>query len=172
MNERTRKRLLDLKARQDAGEHMPCPRCGMDTMKPALHTNALSRVADIMICDACGTAESLLAQMGQTHALTSWAAFRPVPPPSDFKALPATEVLAKVVHGQAKELVRIYELCQQHPEDAEDYRNEAFETCPGLTELWTQPFQAKFQAVNGAVLIRLRTAANGEVQMTGDITEK
>ena len=24
--------LLDLKARQQAGEHMPCPRCGKDTM--------------------------------------------------------------------------------------------------------------------------------------------
>ena len=41
--------LLDLKARQQAGEHMPCPRCGMDTMKPALHTNALSRHADLWL---------------------------------------------------------------------------------------------------------------------------
>ena len=172
MNERTKKRLLDLKARQDAGEHMLCPRCGMNSMKPALHTNALSRVADIMICDACGTAESLLAKMGQEYPLTSWAAFKPVPPPSDFKALPVTDVLANAVHSNAKELVRIYELCQKHPEDAADYRNEAFETCPGLTELWPQPFQAKFQALNGAVLIRIRTAANGEIQMTADIVEK
>ena len=42
-------RVLDLKARQQAGEHMLCPRCGMDTMKPALHTNALSRHADLYI---------------------------------------------------------------------------------------------------------------------------
>ena len=34
--------LLDLKARQQAGEHMPCPRCGKDTMKPDLLTNALA----------------------------------------------------------------------------------------------------------------------------------
>ena len=47
--------LLDLKARQQAGEHMPCPRCGKDTMKPDLHTNALSRHADLFICDQCGT---------------------------------------------------------------------------------------------------------------------
>ena len=39
--------LLDLKARQQAGEHMPCPRCGKDAMKPDLHTNALSRHADL-----------------------------------------------------------------------------------------------------------------------------
>ena len=36
-----RKALADLRARQEAGEHMPCPRCGKDTMKPALCTNAL-----------------------------------------------------------------------------------------------------------------------------------
>ena len=47
--------LLDLKARQQAGEHMPCPRCGKDTMKPDLHTNALSRPAPLFICDQCGT---------------------------------------------------------------------------------------------------------------------
>ena len=48
--------LLDLKARQQAGEHMPCPRCGKDNMKPDLYTNALSRHAVLFICDQCGTA--------------------------------------------------------------------------------------------------------------------
>ena len=46
-------RVLDLKARQQAGEHMLCPRCGMDTMKPALHTNALSRHL-LLISKPCG----------------------------------------------------------------------------------------------------------------------
>lgn len=36
-----------------------CPRCGQLTMKPDLHTNAYSRVADIYICDHCGTDEAL-----------------------------------------------------------------------------------------------------------------
>ena len=58
MTDRIRKALGDLKARQDAGEHMPCPRCGRDTMKENIHTNALSRHADIYICDACGVAEA------------------------------------------------------------------------------------------------------------------
>ena len=53
MTEALKKRLLDFKARQEAGEHLPCPRCGCDSMKPNLYTNALSRAADIMICDAC-----------------------------------------------------------------------------------------------------------------------
>ena len=43
MTEKMQKRLADLIARQQAGEYMRCPRCGRDTMKPDLKTNALSR---------------------------------------------------------------------------------------------------------------------------------
>ena len=59
------RKLLDLKARQQAGKHMVCPRCGEDRMKEPIHTNALSRVADVYVCYACGTAEALLAFMKQ-----------------------------------------------------------------------------------------------------------
>ena len=37
MSKTIQEALLDLKARQEAGEKMPCPRCGRDTMKPDLH---------------------------------------------------------------------------------------------------------------------------------------
>ena len=63
MNERIEKRLLDLKARQDNGEHMPCPRCGRDSMKDPVYTNALSRHADVYVCDECGISEALLDMM-------------------------------------------------------------------------------------------------------------
>ena len=66
--------LDDLKARQQAGEHMACPRCGMDVMKTPVHTNALSRAADIYICDACGSTEAMLAYMKQPSPLSGWAA--------------------------------------------------------------------------------------------------
>lgn len=33
MTEKMNARLGDLKARQQKGEHMHCPRCGADTMK-------------------------------------------------------------------------------------------------------------------------------------------
>ena len=32
MSKNIQEALLDLKARQEAGEKMPCPRCGRDTM--------------------------------------------------------------------------------------------------------------------------------------------
>ena len=96
MTEKMNTRLGDLKARQQKGEHMNCPRCGADTMKDPVHTNALSRVADIYICDSCGSAEAMLAFMNQQYPLTSWSAFQPDRPESDFRDLPAGDVLMKV----------------------------------------------------------------------------
>ena len=61
MTERIERALADLRAQQQAGERMPCPRCGHATMKEPIWTNALSREAvGIYVCDACGTAVSLL----------------------------------------------------------------------------------------------------------------
>ena len=92
MNEHIERALADLKDRQTAGEWMPCPRCGRDTMKPNLHTNALSRHAQgIYICDECGTAEAMLDFMNNPLPTEMWAMFRTPRPESDLKALPGTE---------------------------------------------------------------------------------
>ena len=104
MTERMERKLLDLKARQQDGEHMPCPRCGKDRMKEPVHTNALSRVADVYVCDDCGTAEAMLAFMKQQYPLTCWAAFQPQRPPADFKARPAHEVMETVLRTQSEDL--------------------------------------------------------------------
>ena len=66
------KRLLDLKARQGAGEIMPCPRCGRMNMKQPLEQNALSRHADLFICDDCGMTEALLDMMQNPLPLEQW----------------------------------------------------------------------------------------------------
>ena len=74
MSKNIQEALLDLKARQEAGEKMLCPRCGRDTMKPDLHTHALSRHADgIYVCDDCGTAEAMLDFMRNPLPLECWA---------------------------------------------------------------------------------------------------
>ena len=172
MTEKMKNLLADLKARQEAGEHMRCPRCGADTMKEPVHTNALSRIADIYICDACGSAEAMLAFMRQQYPLTSWSAFQPERPESDFRDLPAGDVLIRVQLEQIGMLTDICTKCMNDPEHAAEYRLEAFESCPGLTELWTQPFQAKYDAADGAVLIRFRRAANGDLQVAANIMEE
>ena len=172
MNNNCESILADLKARQKAGEHMPCPRCGADTMKEPVHTNALSRIADIYICDACGSAEAMLAFMRQQYPLTSWSAFQPERPESDFRDLPAGDVLIRVQLEQIGMLTDICTKCMNDPGHAAEYRLEAFESCPGLTQLWTEPFQAKYDAVDGAVLIRFRSDANGVLQVATNIMEK
>jgi len=50
--------LERMKQVQTAGSPI-CPRCGQVNMKPRIHTNAMSRVADIYVCDDCGTDEAL-----------------------------------------------------------------------------------------------------------------
>lgn len=63
---------------QDAAAEMaqvlPCPRCGKQTMKMHLHSNALSRrVPGIVICDQCGTEEALEDMMGTPMDVHKWA---------------------------------------------------------------------------------------------------
>ena len=75
MIDHTKQALLDLKAHQQSGSYRLCPRCGRDTMKANLITNALSRHADIYICDACGMQEAILDCMHAPLTIGAWAAF-------------------------------------------------------------------------------------------------
>ena len=50
-----------------------CPRCGRMTVKARLHTNALSRCADVFVCDECGTDEAVRAVSGMELPLKDWA---------------------------------------------------------------------------------------------------
>ena len=69
MNDHERKNMLaDLKARQVKQEHMPCPRCGKDTMGEDPMRNALSRQADVMVCDSCGQNEAVEKRLAELAA--------------------------------------------------------------------------------------------------------
>ena len=172
MTDRIRKALGDLKARQDAGEHMPCPRCGRDRMKKNIHTNALSRHADIYICDACGTEEALLKFMSNPLPMTEWACFFPTQQPSDFKTLSAEAIWERVQDTQIPFLMSLYERWQEEHEyeDFNDYRAAAFENCPGLTALWERPFRAEYAADNGKLVLRFRLTDEG-IEVAADITK-
>lgn len=73
MDERIKQTLARLKARQAADEHMPCPRCGKNVMADKVVRNALSRQADISVCDACGVDEAVRAYNGNVLPLDEWA---------------------------------------------------------------------------------------------------
>lgn len=172
MTEIIQKRLLDLRAQQDANTPMRCPRCGADTMKHPMPSNALSRHADLYVCDSCGTAEALLDFMGHTYPLHQWSAFEPQRPPADFKARPACDVLAEVLQTQMDILNQTYTMCRDDPDNAIWHRNDAFESCAGLTELILEPFYAKYSCADGTVLVQFRTTKDGTIQMSASVVEK
>ena len=52
--------------------HWPCPRCGRWVMNSDPARNALSRRAQIYICDSCGTSEAIEDFTGKVTPLASW----------------------------------------------------------------------------------------------------
>lgn len=60
-------------ARKQRGGRYACPRCGKDRMAEDVVHNALSRAADVQVCDCCGTAEALAAMVKEPDPLTRWA---------------------------------------------------------------------------------------------------
>lgn len=172
MNERIQKRLADLAARQQAGENLPCPRCGRKTMKERVCTNALSRHADIFICDQCGTDEAMLDYMRNPLPIEDWACVQ-----KQFDGyLPETieEHIDIISHEHIPFLTSLYQrwLDEQGHEDFREYRNAARKRCPGLTELWTEPFQAEYTAKDGSrALVRFRVK-DDEIQYVIDVMTK
>ena len=157
MTERIEKALFDLKALQQAGEHMPCPRCGRDTMKPVLHTNALSRHTDgIYVCDDCGTAEAMLDFMNNPLPLGNWAIFQDAPAGSDFKDFSGEDAERIIRAEHVPRLIRIFKQWNAGGLAYTDLRRKAMQECPGLTQLWERPFQAQYCVSDGEILVRFR----------------
>lgn len=172
MSKNIQEALLDLKARQEAGEHMPCPRCGRDSMKPALVTNALSRHADgIFVCDDCGTAEAMLDFMRNPLPLECWAFFREDTPAGDFKALPGEEAMQPIKAEQVPRLIHIFQKWKAGDVDFKALRSEAIRECPGLTQIWEQPFQALYTVADGEIVVRFREKGDA-VEVAADLLQK
>ena len=173
MNERMQRILADLKARQEAGEHMACPRCGCDTMKPAIYTNALSRQADIMVCDDCSMSEAKLAFMGNPMPLTQWACFKPRRPDGDFKAVTGEEAWREIQETQLDYLKDVFTawINGNTQDDFAEQRIDVKEHCKGLKEIWEQPFMVTYDVRDGELVLRFRMN-NGEVEVAHDVTGK
>ena len=66
--------LADMIRREQAEGCMICPRCGR-SMKPRLHTNAMSRqLPGVYVCDACGMDEALRAVVHCPLPPEEWSA--------------------------------------------------------------------------------------------------
>ena len=171
MTEDMKQALLDLRARQESSEHMPCPRCGRDTMKPNLHTNALSRHADgIYICDECGTAEGMLDFMNSPLPVEEWAVFNDRSHRDDFKDTPGDQAWEQIQKDQTHILQELYVrwLTEKTGADFKPYRKEALCRCPGLSFMTEQPFSAVYKVAEGELVLRLKSTAKG-VKISKDI---
>ena len=168
---RIEKRLADLKARQKSGRYTLCPRCGLPTMKPDLYTNALSRIADVMVCDTCGVDEAKLAFMGSPGTIYQWAALQPEKPRGDFKDISAEEAWERICHEQANTITRLFHLFADGKETAEEIRFEAFESCPGLAQIWTEPYHMRYVCKDGTLLIQFKDTETG-LEMTASLVDE
>lgn len=63
-------------AAKQAQKRYPCPRCGKDNMSDTPSRNALSRAAEIYVCDECGTAEALAIFAAKPMPLSEWDIFK------------------------------------------------------------------------------------------------
>lgn len=71
-NQDLSKRLAEFKAAQRTRRY-PCPRCGKMQMNDDPIRNALSRYADVMVCDSCGTDEAMRDYFGTPISLKEWS---------------------------------------------------------------------------------------------------
>jgi len=62
-------KIEKLKLIQADGQPHPCPRCGTGS---ASKRTALSRYADVYICDECGTDEAIRDAAGNPMPLDDW----------------------------------------------------------------------------------------------------
>ena len=171
MTDEIRKALLDIRARQESGEHMPCPRCGRDTMKPNLHTNALSRHADgIYVCDDCGTAEAMLQFMNSPLPIEEWAVFNDRSHRDDFKDTPGERAWEQIQKEQTRILQELYVrwLSEKAGADFKPYRKEALRRCPGLSFMMERPFSAVYKVAEGELVLRFKSTPKG-VKISKDI---
>lgn len=67
------KKLIEDFASKQKERHFPCPRCGRMIMHKNPVRNALSRRAQVYVCDACGMEEALEDMAGNHVPLSSWA---------------------------------------------------------------------------------------------------
>ena len=152
------RRLLDLKAKQQAEAETLCPRCGQNKLKSPVTHNALSRYADLYVCDECGLTEAGLAMMNNPLPLEQWAVFQDTAPALDFKALSMQEAVVRILSGQMEELLGLHKawVLREKGLSFDALRAQALTACPGMVDLWENPFCAVYLARDGQVLVRFR----------------
>ena len=152
------RKLLDLKAKQQAESETLCPRCGQNKLKAPLAHNALSRYTDLYICSECGMTEVGLAMMNNPLPLEQWAVFQDTAPRLDFKTLSMQGAVIRILSSQMEDLLQLHKawVLREEGQSFDDLRTQALTTCSGMVDLWENPFCAVYLARDGKVLVRFR----------------
>ena len=104
--------------------------------------------------------------------LADWACMRVAP--SDFRAPTAEGYRATVEKEHVPFLITLFQDWRKHTlgDDFRAYRDSANKHCPGLTALWSSPFQAEYRAEDESrVLVRLREK-DGRVEYSLSVLPK
>jgi hypothetical protein len=166
MNDIMRRILFDLRARQMAGQKMPCPRCGRDTMDPVMENNPESRrETGLRICKRCLQQERDLEVMNNPLAfpLYSWAVFQPDTSKNEFKHMTNAEAERYIEDEYIFYLMDLYSRYTSGRDQFADLDLEARHQCPGLTRMYSHPFWIRFDTAEGYLSIQFREIG-GEVQ--------
>ena len=84
------------------------------------------------------------------------------------------EHIETITHEHVPFLTTLFQqwLDEEEHKDFREYRDAARKHCPGLSELWTEPFQAEYREKDGSrALVRLRVK-DDEIQYVVDVMAK
>ena len=98
--------------------------------------------------------------------LECWAQFRDGEATADFKAVPGEEALKTIKAEHVPRLIRIFQQWKAGA-DFKALRITAMKECPGLTQIWEEPFQALYTMADGEIVIRFREN-NDAVEVAAD----
>ena len=101
-----------------------------------------------------------------------WAFLNPDLSSVDFKDLPGKAVWEQIRMDQGPTLINLFKrwTMEEPGADFKAYRREAMKCCPGLTQIWEQPFQAMYEVADGQLILRFRNTDDG-VEITADLME-
>lgn len=67
------KEIIERFAKKQRGGRFACPRCGRRVMDEDVTRNALSRYANVYVCDACGSQEAFGAMVKRCTPVSQWS---------------------------------------------------------------------------------------------------
>ena len=106
--------------------------------------------------------------MNKPYCLYQWAALQPNRPASDFKEKTSKEVWAIICDKQAVTISSLYRRFVRG-EDPEEIRFLAYEQCPGLIDLWTEPYHMKYECSDGPLTITFSLDADDNLTMDASL---